>query len=229
MAFVHHRDRVRQGERLALVVSDVHGRDPELPLQALQLEAHALAQLRVEVGERLVEQEQLRLHDERPREREALLLPAGELGRLAVGKLIELHRSEDAQDLVPNFLPGKPAVADLQRKGRVLEDVHVRPDGVGLEHHAEAAPVGRDEDVARRRIHHAVADADLPCARPLQARDRAQGRGLAAAARTEQSEQLPLRHLECHVLRGAHDLAAFVGVFGEKAFDFQHAILRITP
>src|SRR2546422_6039798 len=118
----------------------------------------------------------------------SLLLPAGELGRLAIGELVELHRSEDAQDLVPDFLPGKPAVADLQRKGRVLEDVHVRPDGVGLEHHAEAAPVGRDEDVARRGIDDAVADADLARARPLQARARAQGRGLAAAARTEQRE-----------------------------------------
>src|SRR6266705_4792729 len=53
MALVHYRNRVRQGERLALVVGHVHGRDAELALQALQLEAHALAQLRVEVGERL--------------------------------------------------------------------------------------------------------------------------------------------------------------------------------
>ena len=229
MAFVHHRDRVRQRERLALVVGHVYGRDPQLALQALQLEAHALAQLRVEVGERLVQEEQLRLHHERPRERKPLLLPAGELGRLAVCELLELHRPQDAQDLVADFLRGKPAVADLQRKGRVLEDVHVRPDGVRLEHHAEAAPVGRDEDVARRGIDDPVADADLACARPLQACDRAQRRGLAAAARAEQREQLSLGHLECHVLRGAHDLAALVGVFGEKARDFQHAIRRITP
>ncbi len=215
--------------KFVVVVGHVHGGDPELALQALQLEAHALAQLRVEVGEGFVEQEQLRLHDQRPREREALLLAAGELGRLAVGELVELHRPEDAQHLVPDFLPGKPAVADFQRKGRVLEDVHVRPDGVGLEHHAEAAAVGRDEDTIRRRIHDAIRNTDLPRAGPLQARDRAQGRGLAAAARPQQREQLPLRHLECHVLRGAHDLAALVGVFGEEPCDFQHAILRIIP
>ena len=64
----------------------------QLALQALQLEAHPLAQLRVEVGQRLVEQQQRRLHDQRAREREALLLAAGELRRLAVGQLVELPR-----------------------------------------------------------------------------------------------------------------------------------------
>src|SRR5258706_11204713 len=105
MALVHHRDRVRQCERLALVVGHVHGGDPELALQALQLEAHALAQLRVEVGERLVEPEPPRLHHERPRDPGALLLPAAELSRLAVGELVELHRPENALDLVAGFLP----------------------------------------------------------------------------------------------------------------------------
>src|SRR4030081_1307084 len=72
MAFVHYRNGMGKRQRLALVVGHVHGRDAQLALQALQLEAHALAQLRVEVGERLVEQQQLRLHHQRPREREAL-------------------------------------------------------------------------------------------------------------------------------------------------------------
>ena len=105
MALVHHRDRVRERERLALVVGHVDRGDPELALQAFQLEAHQLAQLRVEVGERLIEEQQLRLHDERPREREALLLAARELGRLAVGKLVQLHRRQHAQHLVADFRP----------------------------------------------------------------------------------------------------------------------------
>ncbi len=175
------------------------------------------------------EQQQLRLHHQRPRERETLLLAARELGRLAVGELLELHRGQDALDLVADLFPGSLAVADLQRKGRVLKHVHVRPDGVGLEHHAEAAPVGRDEDVPGRGIDHAIADADLARPRPLQARDRAQRRGLAAAAGPQQREQLPLRHFESDVLRSLDDLAALVGVFGEQPFDFQHAVLRIIP
>src|SRR5258708_5114285 len=151
----------------------------------------------------------------RAREREGLLLAARELGRIAIGELLELHSLQDALDLIADLLPGELAVADLQRKGRVLKHVHVRPDGVGLEHHAEAAPVGRDEDVPGRGIDHAVADADLARPRPLQARDRAQRRGLAAAAGAQQRKQLPLRYFEADILRGLHDLAALVGVFGE--------------
>src|SRR5437867_1838471 len=41
VALVHHRDRVRQGERLALVVGHVHGRDPEQS-EALAL-SHSIA------------------------------------------------------------------------------------------------------------------------------------------------------------------------------------------
>ena len=48
------------------------------------LERQALAQVDVEVGERLVEQQQLRARRERARERDALLLPAGELVRVLV-------------------------------------------------------------------------------------------------------------------------------------------------
>ena len=100
---VHHRDLVRQRERLALVVRHVDGGDPQLALQPLQLEAHLLAQLGVEVGQRLVEQQQRRLHHQRARERQALLLAAGELGRLALGEVVELHGGEHAHHLVADL------------------------------------------------------------------------------------------------------------------------------
>ena len=93
---VHDRDHVRQGERLGLIVGDVDGGEPELALNALEFEAHALAQLGVEVRKRLVEQEELRLHDERPRQGEALLLAARELGRGAVREIIERNRAQHA-------------------------------------------------------------------------------------------------------------------------------------
>ena len=86
-ALVHHRDLVRERQRLALVVGDVDGGEIEFALQPLELGAHAVAQLGVEIGERLVEQEKLRLHHQRAREREPLLLAAGELGGVAVDQL----------------------------------------------------------------------------------------------------------------------------------------------
>ena len=54
---------------------------------------HLLAQLGVEVGERLVEQQHARLDDERARKRDALLLAARELRR---GPILEPAELDDA-------------------------------------------------------------------------------------------------------------------------------------
>src|SRR5207244_1103846 len=74
----------------------------------------------------------------------------------------------------------------------------------------------------RGRIDHPLLHRDLAQPRLLQPGDRAQRRRLAAAARAEEREELPLGHRERHVLRGTHDLAPLVRVFGEKAVDSEH-------
>jgi hypothetical protein len=75
-SFVHHGDPVAHRQRLALVVGDEHEGDPDLPLDPLQLELHRLAELQVERGERLVEQECPGIVDQRSSERHSLLLAA---------------------------------------------------------------------------------------------------------------------------------------------------------
>src|SRR5712692_9780984 len=59
-----------------------------------------LGRLRIEVARRLVGQHQLGLVDERPRDRDALLLPAGELARQMVLAAREAHGLET----LPGFL-----------------------------------------------------------------------------------------------------------------------------
>ena len=95
---MEHRDAVGHRERLRLVVRDVHDGHAELVVQVLDLELHLLAQLLVERAERLVHQHELRPVDERARHRHALLLPAGELRRLAVAQVRQAHHLERAPD-----------------------------------------------------------------------------------------------------------------------------------
>ena len=97
-ALVHHRDAVAHRERLFLVVRHEDERDADLALDALQLELHRLAQLQVERAERLVEQQRARVVDERAGQRDALLLAAGELARLAVREVGEPHDLEQLAD-----------------------------------------------------------------------------------------------------------------------------------
>ena len=64
----------------------------ELVVQLLDLEPHLGAQLGIEVGERLVEQEHADLLDQRPADGDALALAAGELRRLAVEQRLDLQQ-----------------------------------------------------------------------------------------------------------------------------------------
>ena len=91
---VEHRDAIRHGQGLALVVGHVDEGDAELLLQALELDLHFLAQLQVERAQRLIEQQHLGMIDERARQRHALALPAGELRRPAPALRVQLHQLE---------------------------------------------------------------------------------------------------------------------------------------
>ena len=55
----------------------------------LQEPLHLVAEFRIERAERLIEENQARLADDRARERHALLLAAGELRRIAVAEIAE--------------------------------------------------------------------------------------------------------------------------------------------
>ncbi len=155
---------------------------PELRLEELELELHLLAQLPVEGAERLVEQQDRRAVDERPCERDALLLAAGELGGLAVGEAAHLHHVERGRHALADLGLGRPTL--LQAVGDVLGDAHVREERVGLEDRVHVAAVRRGAE------HAASRDADVAGIRLFESRDHAQGRGLAAARRAEERDEL---------------------------------------
>ena len=53
-AIVHHGDSVGDGQGLLLIMGDIDGGDPNLPLDALDDVAHLHAQLRIQIGQRFV-------------------------------------------------------------------------------------------------------------------------------------------------------------------------------
>ncbi len=85
-ALVEHGQPIGDRHRLLLVVRDEDRGEPEPALQPFQLEAGRRAQLRVEVRQRLVEQQNARLDRERARDRDPLLLSARQLAGPAVGR-----------------------------------------------------------------------------------------------------------------------------------------------
>jgi len=77
-------DVVGHRQRLGLVVGDENRGDPQRPLDALELATHLLAQVRIQGRQRLIEQQDVGLDDDRPGNRDALLLAAGQLPRQAI-------------------------------------------------------------------------------------------------------------------------------------------------
>ena len=191
-AAVHHRDPVAHRQRLLLVVGDVDEGDADVALDPLQLDLQFLAQLQVQRSERLVEEEDLRQVDERPGEGDALLHPARELRRAPVA----LGGEPDALELGldPLLDLGLVHLLALQPEGDVVPDAEVGEERVALED-----GVGRP--FVRRQLRNVlVLDPDFAAGRPLEAGDHPQRRRLAAAARTQQGEELPLRQLQVDVV-----------------------------
>ena len=95
-----------------------------------------LAKLQVERGERLVKKEHLRTVDEGARNRDALLLTAGELVRVLPRVLAHLDHSEYCIDLLLDFLLRE--LRKPQRERNVVPNRHRRKERVVLEHRVDA-------------------------------------------------------------------------------------------
>ena len=187
-ASAQHRDAVAQRHRLGLVVRDVDRRGAEPRLERRDVGPHLHAQLRVEVGERLVHEEHARLAHDRAPHRHALALAAGELTGLALQVRRQLeHLGDLAHPLVAL------AALDLghaQREADVVGHAQVRVERVVLEHHRDVAALGRVvADVA-------VADVDGAGVDLLEPGEHPQRRRLARARRADEHHQLAVADLQ---------------------------------
>ena len=97
-AAVHDHDAVGQRHRLDLIVGDIDRGGLDHLMHALDLGAHLHAQLGVEVRQRLVEQEHLRIAHDGAAHRHALALAAGQRLRLAVQQLGDVENARGMVD-----------------------------------------------------------------------------------------------------------------------------------
>jgi len=215
-AVPHHGDPVAHRQRLGLVVGDVDRRHAEIALDAGDLRAHLDAQLRVEVRERLVHQERLRVADDRAPHGDSLPLPARERPWLLVQRVREAEDTCRLGHACVDLTLRQPA--HLEREAHVLRRVHVRVERVVLEDH-------RDVAVLRRQVvDHLAVEHDLPRGDRLEPGDHPEGGRLAAARWADEDDELAGPHLEVEVGDGVRA----VGIDLRKAFerDLGHVRLR---
>jgi hypothetical protein len=157
--------------------------------QVLELEAG----LRVHRRERLVHEQQVGPVGERPGDRHPLLHAAGQLPGMTPAGVGEADRAEHLGDAGGTL--GARHAAHSQRQVHVSR--HGQPGEQGtavvLEHHADAR---------RHRAQRRSLEQRLAACRLRQARQGAQQRGLARAARPDHAGELAPRHLERDVRQG---------------------------
>ena len=177
---------------------DVDRGDAEAALQLGDLAAGLHPELRVEVGQRLVHQEDLRLPDDSPAHGDPLALAAGELLRLTVEQaFVEVEDARRLADPSVALVPGH--AAHLQREAHVLRDGLARVQGVVLEDHRDVPVLRLDvADVAAR-------DLDPAAVERFQAGQHAERGGLARAGRADQDHELAVLDVEVEHVDGGSD------------------------
>ncbi len=168
----------------------IDGGEPDLAVDSPQLGTEPGPDLGVDVGQRLVEEGHRRLRDQGPRQ-------GGTLGLAAAHRpgvlLPEPSQTDELQVLV-----GAPQrrslllALDSERVGDVGLECHVRPQGVGLEHHVDVALVGRERDAALAVEDGLAPDGDGPGIRVLETGETSEQGRLATPAGPEQDQDLLL-------------------------------------
>ena len=154
-----------------------------------------LDHLGIESARRLIEEHEARLHRERTRDGDALLLTARKL--LGIGLCLVRQADllqEHARILFRLFACG---LSDLARRKRdVVQNRHVREEIEALEHHADLGTHAVDVGCGK----FLAVDGNLSLGRHVEVVDRAQERRLARTGRPYDDDDLLVRDLEIDAL-----------------------------
>ena len=173
-------------------------------------EREAFAQFDVEIGEGLVEQQQMRLWRQCAGQRDALLLTAGQFVRIAFAAL---GQSDQFQHFVDALAPRRRRLS-AQAEADVVGHRKMRKQCVILKHHADASRFGGDMGFFAG--NRDAVEADAARRRHFEARDQSQHGGLAAARRPEQTGNFPRRQVERQI---AHHGLLAVGMADTVYFE----------
>ena len=184
LAPVHHRDAVRQGHRLFLIVGHNDECDAGAFLNRHQFKLRRLAQLLIQCGQGLIQQQQFGLPRQSPRKCHPLPLPAGNLVRFARGIGGQLHQFQHFAHPCCALVTAHRLV--FQPIPHVLFHRHVRKQRIALKHHVNRAGIGGHSR------HILPVNEDAPRRRVFKPRQHPQQGGLATARAAQQPENLAL-------------------------------------
>ena len=139
-----HRHFVAQVEGILLFVGNDDRGDANPVDQRPEFTTGPLAERRIQIGKRLVQEQHAGLGSQRPREGDALLLSAGQSAHPPTLEPREIHQREGLGDSVARLESGHAERFQAERD--VLPYIEMREERIMLKHHAEAALLGTERD-----------------------------------------------------------------------------------
>ena len=194
-------------------MGDVDRRRTDPLLEFLELFTRGSTQLRIKIGERLIQQKDRGLTNNCPGKRHTLPFASRKLSRLAIKQFADTEQRRRPVDflLVQLFLH----LLGLQWKRDILKDRKVRVKGIALEDHRDAALAWR------QMVYDCASDQDLASRRLLESSDHAQQRGLSRAGRSKKHQELAFASLQAHIV-DCPGLALFENLRQTSGFNNRH-------
>ena len=122
---IQQHDLIRQRHGFDLIMRDIDHAGTQIMMQLGNLDAGLYAQRRIQIGQRLIKQENARFAHNSPADSHALTLPTGQFLRQALQQMLDLQDlcrpAHTLIDFVVALLFGK-----LQAKCHVVENRHMR-------------------------------------------------------------------------------------------------------
>ena len=180
----------------------------------IQFDKHVLAQLRVQRGKRLVQQQHPRLVDKGAGNGHPLFLAAGKLIGLFVGVAFKLHQAQVLGNLGLDLAFG--SLFKPHGKRHVFKNRKVGKQGVILEHRICLPPVGGQVQ------HIAAVKRDRPKTGLFKARDNPQQGSFPAARRPQKGKKFPLFNFKAHIIERPKIAKGFGNPFDDHIATFQY-------
>ena len=195
-AITHNNDAVAHGHSFGLVMGNIDEGGSQLLVQLDDLGTHAGTQLSIQVGQRLVKQEDGRVTNHCAAQSNTLALTTGQSLRLTVKQVLDFQDLSSFTNALVDVVLGH--LAQFQAECHVLVHGHVRVQSVVLEHHGDVAVFrGNIVDQAVTDVHFALGDFFQTC-------DHTQGGGLTAAGRTDENDKFLISDFQVEILNGSN-------------------------
>ena len=185
-------------------------------MQLTQPAAQLFTHLRIQRAEGFIQQQNLRLNGQRARQRHALFLPAGQLGRETVRQMRQLHHLQQFGHFRLNgcCIRALTTRQHGQAKRNVVEHGHVAEQRVMLKHKAHLTIAGV------QAAHVSAVEADVPAGLVLKSGDNTQQRGFARARRPQQRHHLSGRDIQRDIIQHLGATKRLLNIGNLNAHDF---------